>query len=136
MQVGTAEVCRFCWADKRSIGLTMNDCEDHAILPVGAVNRRALDIRRRRGRDLNPRNPFEFTRVPGVRLKPGSATSPRRLHSMPSERRMLPQPINASLRLILRSITPKLSRHDGSLWGEFSDASHADLRLFRNQISD
>jgi hypothetical protein len=32
----------------------------------------------RRGGDSNPRNPFEFTRVPGVRLKPGSATSPLR----------------------------------------------------------
>ena len=31
----------------------------------------------RRGGDLNPRNPSEFTRSPGVRLKPGSATSPR-----------------------------------------------------------
>ena len=30
----------------------------------------------RRGGDSNPRNPFESTRVPGVRLKPGSATSP------------------------------------------------------------
>jgi hypothetical protein len=27
--------------------------------------------------DSNPRDPFESTRVPGVRLKPGSATSPR-----------------------------------------------------------
>ena len=31
----------------------------------------------RRGGDSNPRDPFESTRVPGVRLKPGSATSPR-----------------------------------------------------------
>ena len=31
----------------------------------------------RRGGDLNPRDPFESTRSPGVRLKPGSATSPR-----------------------------------------------------------
>ena len=31
----------------------------------------------RRGGDSNPRDPFEPTRVPGVRLKPGSATSPR-----------------------------------------------------------
>src|SRR5208282_2312392 len=30
----------------------------------------------RRGGDSNPRDPFESTRVPGVRLKPGSATSP------------------------------------------------------------
>src|SRR5258708_26723398 len=31
----------------------------------------------RRGGDPNPRDPFESTRVPGLRLKPGSATSPR-----------------------------------------------------------
>src|ERR1700722_14675925 len=31
----------------------------------------------RRGGDSNPRDPFESTRVPGVRVKPGSATSPR-----------------------------------------------------------
>ena len=36
----------------------------------------------RRGGDSNPRDPFESTRVPGVRLKPGSATSPRELAIM------------------------------------------------------
>src|SRR5215469_16117342 len=38
----------------------------------------------RRGGDLNPRFPFENTRSPGVRLKPGSATSPRGTAIMPS----------------------------------------------------
>ena len=33
--------------------------------------------------DSNPRDPFESTRVPGVRVKPNSATSPRRAVSMP-----------------------------------------------------
>ena len=37
----------------------------------------------RRGGDSNPRDPFESTRVPGVRVKPSSATSPRRAVSMP-----------------------------------------------------
>ena len=32
----------------------------------------------RRGGDSNPRDPSESTRSPGVRLKPGSATSPQR----------------------------------------------------------
>ena len=45
----------------------------------------------RRGGDLNPRNPFEFTRSPGVRLKPGSATSPRAGVSMPFVSARLPQ---------------------------------------------
>ncbi len=36
----------------------------------------------RRGGDSNPRDPFESTRVPGVRLKPGSATSPREAEIM------------------------------------------------------
>jgi hypothetical protein len=38
---------------------------------------RKTPTRWRRGGDSNPRDPFESTRVPGVRLKPGSATSPR-----------------------------------------------------------
>ena len=38
---------------------------------------RGIRTRWRRGGDSNPRDPFEPTRVPGVRLKPGSATSPR-----------------------------------------------------------
>ena len=32
----------------------------------------------RRGWDSNPRNPFRFTHFPGVRTRPGYATSPRR----------------------------------------------------------
>ena len=40
--------------------------------------------------DLNPRNPSEFTRSPGVRLKPGSATSPRAGASMPFAPALLP----------------------------------------------
>ena len=45
-----------------------------ALLPGDCRN---SQTRWRRGGDLNPRNPSEFTRSPGVRLKPGSATSPR-----------------------------------------------------------
>jgi hypothetical protein len=40
--------------------------------------------------DLNPRNPSEFTRSPGVRLKPVSATSPRAGASMPFAPARLP----------------------------------------------
>ena len=36
-----------------------------------------VGTRWRRGGDSNPRDPFESTRVPGVRVKPDSATSPR-----------------------------------------------------------
>jgi hypothetical protein len=50
----------------------------------------------RRGGDLNPRNPSEFTRSPGVRLKPGSATSPRAGPSMPFAPAHLPPATSAA----------------------------------------
>jgi site-specific DNA recombinase len=46
---------------------------------------RTFVLKWRRGGDSNPRDPSESTRSPGVRLKPGSATSPRCSASMAHE---------------------------------------------------
>ena len=66
-----------------------------------------IGIAWRRGGDLNPRNPFEFTRSPGVRLKPDSATSPLAGVSMPFASARLPQAsarhLSAERRLIAQA---------------------------------
>ncbi len=55
----------------RATGTGSGQDDDHS------CDGRGLADRWRRGGDLNPRDPSESTRSPGVRLKPGSATSPR-----------------------------------------------------------
>src|SRR5882757_9546254 len=94
----------------------------------------------RRGGDSNPRDPFESTRVPGVRLKPGSATSPRANAIMHHKNPRGHMRASAALdRTCPRRLKKSsgASRINGSLRRKgLQNAAYADLRLFRNQVSD
>src|SRR5579862_2241109 len=88
----------------------------------------------RRGGDSNPRDPFESTRVPGVRLKPGSATSPR-------ETRLCITPPRGATLALDRAALARLNSHQEPVaqtahyWRTF-DAAYSDLRLLWNQVPD
>jgi hypothetical protein len=66
------------------------DCKFLRFVKGGCVARGIAAFMWRRGGDLNPRDPSGSTRSPGVRLKPGSATSPHGHASMPSAGRGSP----------------------------------------------
>src|SRR5258708_12050253 len=79
-----------------------------------------IGTRWRRGGDSNPRDPFESTRVPGVRLKPGSATSPRD-RDYASRKLAGPHPhaLDRASPARLKKASGASGR-DGSLWEKFS----------------